>query len=261
MTNPQNQPERWLIFLHGIYGAGRNWQSIARKLSENRPEWGCILVDLRLHGNSQNFEPPHTVAACAKDVAELVDYLNLPVAAVAGHSFGGKVALLCAQTGLVGLEQIWIMDSTPETRTPKGDAWELLETIRALPATFLARQVAIEAMQAKGFSLDLARWMATNLIQVEGLWQWKLDFGGLEAMLLDFFKLDLWQLVEQPPTGLELHFVKAENSSVLSTAGVTRLEAISEKNRKVFLHKISGGHWINVENPQGVLELLEEWLP
>ena len=61
----------WLYVLHGIYGAGRNWASVARSLIAKRPEWGAMLVDLRLHGHSQGFEPPHTLHACAHDVYEL----------------------------------------------------------------------------------------------------------------------------------------------------------------------------------------------
>ncbi|HEV7554585.1 MAG TPA: alpha/beta fold hydrolase, partial [Kofleriaceae bacterium] len=53
---------------HGIYGAGHNWRSIARKLVERRPEWAVALVDLRHHGRSEGGTPPDTVAACADDL-------------------------------------------------------------------------------------------------------------------------------------------------------------------------------------------------
>src|SRR6201999_468457 len=56
-------PSRWLLVLHGIFGSGRNWGSIARRLVEARPEWGAVLVDLRLHGQSrEGFGAPHTMA-------------------------------------------------------------------------------------------------------------------------------------------------------------------------------------------------------
>jgi esterase len=51
-------------------------------------------VDLRLHGGSTGFEPPHTLGAAADDVDRLVEHLDFHAAAVMGHSFGGKVALL-----------------------------------------------------------------------------------------------------------------------------------------------------------------------
>jgi esterase len=94
VTAPDSTPERWLLVLHGIYGTGRNWGTIAKRLAEERPGWGVLLVDLRLHGGSTGFEPPHTLGAAADDVDRLVEHLDFHAAAVMGHSFGGKVALL-----------------------------------------------------------------------------------------------------------------------------------------------------------------------
>src|SRR5512142_1296285 len=69
LTATETTPARWLYVLHGIFGAGRNWASIMRRLVRERPEWGAVLVDLREHGRSGGFPPPHTVATAAGDVA------------------------------------------------------------------------------------------------------------------------------------------------------------------------------------------------
>ena len=106
-------PARWLALTHGIYGAGSNWRSIARKLNERRPEWGVVLVDLRQHGRSEPGEPPHTIAACADDLRALFGELG-GVDAVAGHSFGGKVAL--ATRPLIQPRQTWVLDASPSPR-------------------------------------------------------------------------------------------------------------------------------------------------
>ena len=100
------EPARWLLLTHGFFGAGSNWRSIARKLTERRPEWGVLLVDLRQHGRSERGEPPHTIAACAEDVSALVRELG-GVRAIAGHSFGGKVVL--ATRPLVDAGQHWVL--------------------------------------------------------------------------------------------------------------------------------------------------------
>src|SRR5690554_6050371 len=107
-------PHKWLLVLHGIYGSGRNWGTIARRLVEERPEWGVALVDLRMHGMSQGFEGPHTLKATADDVDAMVAETGLNAQAVLGHSFGGKVALVYAQRHGDELEQVWIIDSTLE---------------------------------------------------------------------------------------------------------------------------------------------------
>src|SRR5690606_18221961 len=75
----EREPDRWLLVLHGIYGAGRNWASIARRLVEERPEWGVLLVDLRLHGGSGGFPPPHSLETGAADVGMLVERHVCPV--------------------------------------------------------------------------------------------------------------------------------------------------------------------------------------
>src|SRR5215217_5600958 len=76
VTAKDAEPGMWLLMLHGIYGSGRNWGTIARRLVEARPEWGVLLVDLRNHGQSHGFAGPHTLAASAADVDRLVESLD-----------------------------------------------------------------------------------------------------------------------------------------------------------------------------------------
>src|SRR5690242_11787845 len=108
IARPDPMPEHWLLLTHGIYGEGANWRGIARALHERRRDWGVVLVDLRQHGRSERGDPPHTVAACADDVAALVAELG-DIAALAGHSFGGKVVL--ATRPLVAVQQTWLLDA------------------------------------------------------------------------------------------------------------------------------------------------------
>src|SRR4051812_7754159 len=100
---------------HGIFGAGSNWRGIARKINERRPEWGIVLVDLRLHGRSEAGTPPHTLAACADDLLPVI--AEHDITAIAGHSFGGKVVLATRGLAPAGLRQTWVLDASPSTRT------------------------------------------------------------------------------------------------------------------------------------------------
>ncbi len=258
---PAATPERWLLVLHGIYGSGRNWGTIARRLVEARPEWGVLLVDLRMHGGSMGFAGPHTLAAAAGDVDRLVEALDFHAAAVMGHSFGGKVALLYAAHHGEGLRQVWVMDSTPAVREPEGSAWRMIEAVRSLPADFASRAEAVEGLERLGYPPVLGHWMAINLEAAEGRYRWRLDFDALEEMLRDFFRTDLWGIVEAPPEGVELRFVKATESNTLDPASVERVEAAERASDRVHLHHLQGGHWINTDNPEGVLGLLVDDLP
>jgi esterase len=251
---------RALFFLHGIFGRGRNWTSLARHLSARRTDWECLLIDLRLHGHSLDFPPPHTVAAAADDIARFEHHADLHARAVLGHSFGGKVALAHAASGRVGLEQVWVIDSTPEAREPRGSAWRLLEVVRGLPPSFRSRAEAVQGIEAAGYEHAIARWMASNLEYRGGRYIWRLDFDALETLLRDFFAEDCWHVVESPPEGIVLHFVKATRSTVLTEEACDRIAAAGARHDQAFLHRLQGGHWLNVDNAAGVLALLDAHL-
>lgn len=271
-------PDLWLYVLHGVFGAGRNWGSVARRVVRARPDWGALLVDLRQHGGSQGFAPPHTVGAAVDDLVALGS-AEVPAAAVLGHSFGGKVALALAARRPAGLRQVWVVDSTPEAREPGGTAWRMLEVVRGLPDAFASREELVDALEAAGFARPVGQWMATNLVPADGALSWRFDLDALEALMLDFFRLELWGVIEQPPPGVAIHVVKASESNVLSPAAIRRIESASEeraareeirhgedesgsqRHGAVTLREVVGGHWLNAENPTALIDLLVDELP
>jgi esterase len=261
LTAPDTRPDHWIYVLHGAYGAGRNWASVMRRVVRQRPEWGALLVDLRQHGSSQGFPPPHTVRAAAGDVAALAEGIGLPPAAILGHSFGGKVALLYAAdaTRASSVRQVWVIDSSPDAREPGGSAWTMLNLLRTLPDRFDTREQLIDALETHGFHRGVAQWMATNLEPADGAYRWRFDFAALESLLVSFFETDAWPIVEQPPAGLEVHMVRAEQSDVLSGNALRRIEAAD--SGRTFLHTVAGGHWVNAENPGAIEDLLVQKLP
>jgi esterase len=255
---------RTAVFLHGIYGRGRNWAAIARALNAARPDWATALIDLRLHGASPAFEPPHTVAACAADVRELItraDGWPAPAGAIVGHSFGGKVALSLLADGPPPLSQVWVVDSTPAAGEPDGTAWRMLDVVRALPQRVAARAEAIDGLVAGGITADVAAWMASNLRRDGDGLVWALDWDAMEALLRDFFVRDLWPVVETPPPGVALHFIKATQSSRLSEEACARIEAAGRATGRVHLHRVDGGHWVHADNPAAITGLLADALP
>jgi pimeloyl-ACP methyl ester carboxylesterase len=275
IVHADHTPDRWALVLHGIYGRGRNWAAVAKQTAARRPAWGFRLTDLRLHGDSPPGDPPHTFAAAADDVAALATTAaEGTVRAVIGHSFGGKVALALAGR-IDTLDQIWVIDSTPAARTPGGSAWDMLGMVRGLPPRFASRAEAVAALEGRGLSPGVAAWMATNLRaesdtgsprpspreRGEGGYAWSLDFDALEALLRDFFATDLWQAVEAPPGQVVVHIVKAGESSTLDEEACARIEAAARSNGRVHLHRVSGGHWVNSENPSAIVDLLATHLP
>lgn len=259
---PGAAPYRQMLLLHGIYGAGRNWGSIARRLVRARPEWRVVLVDLRSHGKSPRLAP-HTIDCCAADLLDLEDHLGRRADAVLGHSFGGKVALLYgrlrAEGGGDGARarcQLWIVDSSPSAGRPGGGAWRMLGVLRRHPGPFGSRAEAVDAVASEGFSPLVANWMAINAVRTDTGLEWRIDPDEMEAYLRDYFRTDAWDVVERPPAGTSLRFIRALGSSVLDDAAGRRIRGAARGTGRVVLHEVEGGHWVNTENPGALLELL-----
>ncbi len=256
----EDEPSFWLLMLHGIYGQGRNWNTVARRIVRARPDWGIALVDLRMHGASHGFGPPHTVRAAARDLLALASELRAAPATVAGHSFGGKVALAYVEEAGDGLRQAWLLDSTPAPRPPSGSAYEMLQILRSLPDVFPSRGDLVTALERADVATPVAQWMATNLEQGSDGYRWRFNLDAIEDLLEDFFQTDLWQVVESPPDDVEVHLVKATESSVLDGETLARVERATATGR-TFLHHVEGGHWLNADNPDAVVDLFVGSLP
>ncbi len=252
-----------MLLLHGIYGAGRNWRTVARRLVRARPDWAVVLVDLRSHGQSPSLAP-HTLKACAEDVLRLERRLGGPADAVLGHSFGGKVALLHAglregrgsRPRVPRSRQLWVVDSSPSAGRPGGSAWRMLGVLRRHPGPFGSRAEVVAAVRSEGFSALVSNWMAINAVRTDAGLEWRLHPDEMEAYLRDYFRTDAWRVVERPPDDIAVHVIRARASRVLGSVDIARLRRAMSTSGPVFLHEVAGGHWVNTENPDALHAIL-----
>jgi pimeloyl-ACP methyl ester carboxylesterase len=255
------------FLLHGALGAGHNFRSFARRLAAEKPEYRFVLVDLRNHGASQDAPPPHTIEACVNDLLELAAALGVTPRAVIGHSFGGKVALTygrrLAQNRAVtpelaqSLTQVWALDSDPGTQRPDPNH-EVLRVLRALRTArgpFAARTDAIGALLAQELSSGLANWLATNLERRDAGYEWRLSVDAIEELMEDYFGEDLWPYLEAARGTPHHHLVVADQSD--RWTGTMRERAASlPTEASVTVHELAdSGHWVHVDNPDGLLRI------
>ncbi len=267
---PERSPTRWMLFLHGILGSGANWRTFAKSVIAARPDWGAVLVDLRLHGESQQgFAPPHTLASAAGDVQELIATLESApggarVRGVLGHSFGGKVALQLARQRNGDLDQLFVIDSTPSAR-PDGRGSEstqhIVDLLRDLPTEFPDRAAFTAWIEARGVSRPTAMWLAMNVRPIPHTTRFvfRVDVAGIREMLSDYFRVDLWGLLEHPPAGsaMQAHLVVGGRSGVVDQADrerarhcpTTTLDVIAEAD-----------HWVHVDAPDALRALVLGYL-
>lgn len=264
LTHGRTDPSQWALVLHGVFGSGRNWAGVVQRLIDQRNDWGALLIDLREHGQSTGMDGPHTLQNAAEDLNPVARQAPGEPTAAIGHSFGGKVALQWAANPdkPATLKQIWIVDATPDAEPgqPTGDAWNMLQLLRELPGPFESRAEAVADLQSHNIAMPVASWMAMNLDRTDGVMQWRFDLDHLESLLRDFYRTDLWNVVENPPENIEFHFIKASDSDIITPAAVKRIEAAASHG-SVHLHYVEGNHWLNVSNPDALVEILTNHLP
>jgi hypothetical protein len=132
----------------------------------------------------------------------------------------------------------------------------VLQAVRSLPDRFPSRDALVEGMAGHGYPASLASWLGMNLEREGDGLRWKLDWDAVEEMLRDYFRTDVWDVVERPPPGVEIHVVRASQSSSLDSQDVERIRAAEADGAPTHLHEVEGSHWINADNPDDMIRLL-----
>ncbi|MDC3003580.1 alpha/beta fold hydrolase, partial [Paracoccaceae bacterium] len=99
-----------IMIIHGLYGSGRNWGVIAKRLSD---KFYVVTIDLRNHGESPWFDS-HNYHDMADDLVEVITYLKIKPNII-GHSMGGKAAMVLALKNPDLIERLLIADIAPVT--------------------------------------------------------------------------------------------------------------------------------------------------
>jgi pimeloyl-ACP methyl ester carboxylesterase len=252
--------ERAIAFLHGILGRGRNLRALATRFVEARPRWEAWLVDLRGHGQSPKATPGPSVEAVARDILHLTKRAELPLRAIVGHSFGGKVALEAARIGApTPLEHVVTIDSLPGSRKSLrgGDsALAVIGAIESLPRSFRSKMDFVRSLIATGQPRAIAEWLAGSVEKENSHVRFMLHLDEIRALILDYLARDLWPVVENPPGAVAIHLIIADESPSYSADDREVALRIAASNPQVTADILSGGHWLHVDNPDGLLRKL-----
>lgn len=257
VTAPGVTPSKWMILLHGIFGTGANLRTLARRLAERVPAWGFVLPDLRAHGGSLGLPPPDTFSEAAADVLRLAAAMDHPVHGLAGHSFGGKVALLALRQ-LPALERFVLLDSAPGAepeRMQRDQAGHILRLLEGIPRPIPSREAFLEAIIAAGHDKPIAEWLGMQVRRAPSgdHFELRLDLPAIRAMLEGYFATDCWEILESPPPATKVLVVAGGRSTVMRPADVQRLEALGSVSLRVLAR---AGHWLHADDLDGLVDVV-----
>lgn len=238
-----------LVIAHGLYGSGRNWGVIARRLADCRD---VIAVDMRNHGNSFH-DPRHDYPALAEDLAEVIESLG-GLVDLMGHSMGGKAAMQLALTRGRLIRSLVVADIAPVAYSH--DQSRHIHAMRSLDLTGLStRGEADRRLAATVPEEGLRAFFLQALdLKAEGGPRWRLNLDVLEA---EMPKIVGWPGTQgefpNPAlflTGAESHYVRPEHREVI--------RALFPAAR---FAKIPGaGHWLHAEKPREFEETVRVFL-
>lgn len=229
----------------------------------------ALSLDVRGHGNSPSYPAPHTFNTCTRDIFETLQSLDLigersPVA-ICGHSLGGRIALhysneLMQQSSSLGIKsprQTWILDSVPGQPDPS--VHSVIKAISSIPLPVSSKSELSKTLKEKyNMNKTIAMWMASNLKPAEGGFEWIFDLDIANELLTNFSKQNFHEMIENVATQQEVHLVMAGRNKEWTQEIVVGLENIQRNPLGRFqMHNLEkAGHWVHVDDLEGLLELM-----
>lgn len=263
LVAPSAQPRRTMLFLHGLLGTRANWRGIARRFVAARPDWAALLVDLREHGDSLGLEGPDTIEQCALDLETL--HPDAEIRGALGHSFGGKVAMRWAELRRSGVDELYVVDSSPSARRGRaGEVRHILDLMReakaSAPEGFENREDFTRFIVDRGEPRAIADWLAMNLGPLPtGRRGLRLDLDRIERLLESHLATDTWGAIESAAAVGEVHVVLGERSQTLDAEDRARLERAQAIGNHLAIHIApNAGHWVHVDAPEFLLAILNK---
>ncbi|UMG92002.1 alpha/beta fold hydrolase [Nocardioides sp. TF02-7] len=242
-----------VVFCHGLFGQGRNWNQHAKDLAADHR---VLLVDMPNHGRSEWTERFDYVDA-ADRVAGVLD-ADDPVALV-GHSMGGKIAMVLALRHPELVERLCVVDVAPVRYRSATEFAGYIDAMLAIDLTTLeGRREADAALTDAVPDPGVRGFLLQNLRRDGDAWRWQPN--------LELLRDDLDAVTDWPEEALDV--VTPYDGPVLWMGGsesryvrdehAAAMEALFPRVRRVTVK--GAGHWVHSEKPDVFLEVLRQFL-
>ena len=235
-----------LLIAHGLYGSGRNWGVIAKRLSDIRR---VVTVDMRNHGTSPHL-PAHGYPDLADDLAEVIGEIGGPPDLI-GHSMGGKAAMALALTRPELVRTLLVGDIAPvsygHTQQP------MIDAMRAVDLTRVTRRSdANAALIALGVEPGVASFLTQSLDVERKVWRLNLD--ALSDQMDAIIGFPVFHTRFDRPT----LFLSGGQSDYVQPEHRATIRALFPGARFAKLPR--AGHWLHADAPRGFEASVRAWL-
>ncbi|MGJ8602921.1 MAG: alpha/beta fold hydrolase [Marivita sp.] len=225
-----------LLIVHGLYGSGRNWGVIAKRLSDRGP---VIAVDQRNHGDSF-WADSHSYEDMADDLAQVIASHGGAVDVV-GHSMGGKAAMVLALTRPELVSRLIVADIAPVTYTHSQT--QFIDAMRAVDLSKVEkRSDAAEQLAAHVDDPTLQAFFTQSLDVAHK--RWKLNLNALATEMPQVLGFpDITGQFDKPTL-----FLSGAQSDYVTPAYRPTIKGLFPAAR--FAKIPRAGHWLHAEKPR-----------
>jgi pimeloyl-ACP methyl ester carboxylesterase len=225
-----------LLIAHGLFGSGRNWGVIARRLADTRL---VLAPDMRNHGDSP-WSDTHGYPDLADDLAEVIT-AHGGTADVVGHSMGGKAAMTLALTRPEMVGKLIVADIAPVAYDHSQQRY--IDAMRGVDLSQVTRRSDAAAQLAETVPDPTLQAFFTQALDVQGK-RWRLNLDTLEAEMPKILGFpELAGQFDGPTlflTGALSHYVKPEYRPAIR----------AQFPRARFAKLMGAGHWLHAEKPR-----------
>jgi esterase len=245
-----------VIFLHGLFGRGRNWATTAAGL---RDEYRVTMVDMPNHGRSawtERFSYPEMAACIGQLIEELCEKGNHERVTIVGHSMGGKVAMMLALLRPDLVESLVVVDIAPVRYEQIGHFATYIQGMQTLDLDGLAdRRAADTAMRAAVPHPAIRAFLLQNLRREHDEWHWQLNIDLIEERLA---QLGDWPGVDDRFYAGRVLSIAGQDSDYVTGDATHAMRRLFPQARRVTIK--NGGHWVHSEQPATFIGTLRAFL-
>ena len=225
-----------VMIVHGLYGSGRNWGVIAKRLSD---QFFVITVDLRNHGDSPWLDT-HNYHVMADDLVEVINSLNIKPNII-GHSMGGKAAMVLALKRPNLVRNLIIADIAPVKY--EHDQSQFIEAMQKVDLSKVEKRSDATLALSKFVEDKSLQNFFTQSLDIKAK-RWKLNLKVLRSEMSEILS---FPKIESEFSGHSL-FLKGENSDYIKPEHRKLIKSLFTKAR--FATFKEAGHWLHSEKPR-----------
>lgn len=232
-----------LVFLHGLFGQGRNWTGIAKALAA---EHRVLLVDLPHHGRSA-WSSGFDFGKVSEQVAEVMT--DDEPAILVGHSLGGKVAMLVALLHRERVARLCVADVAPVAYAHGDEFRGYIAGLKAIDLTALENRGEADAALTEAVPNETVRsFLLQNLRRDGDSWRWQANLDVIER---DLAVIGGWPeelLTDVAPYDGPVLWLAGDRSDYVLEEYEPAMDRWFPRNRKVTIK--NAGHWLHSEQPE-----------